>query len=232
MSNAAADISSSTSATVVKVDFSSPEYRADLNHLPFWQHFVDSISEKDLRNSTVLDFGCGRGMFLHTLFYRSPFKKGYGVDISTAAIATARTHTAYVPVEYFEQSNPSCVSNIDIAMSHEVLYQLPDLTAHAKDMHACLRTGGVYYIALACIADNPLWPLWKSNIEKGGITAYTHTADEIVKAFVDNGFDVYARKFVMDDFVKMVPGNANYHTLTERMDNALLNKFIFRAVKL
>jgi len=224
---------STASSNVVKVEFNSPEYRADLNHLPFWQHFVDCISEKDLHSSTVLDFGCGRGMFLQTLFYRSAFKKGIGVDISPMAIETARNNAAYVPVEFYEQGNTDGISDIDIAMSHEVVYLLPDLDAHAKDISKCMRKGGVYYIALACIADNPLWPLWKSNLAKNGITdTYTYSADEIIKTFTDNGFEVFGRKFLMDTFVKMVPGNPNYNSLAERMDNGVNNKYIFRAVKL
>lgn len=217
---------------ILQIQFDSPEYRADLNHLPFWQHFIDSVSEQDLRNSTVLDFGCGRGMFLQTLFYRRPFKKGIGIDISTPAIDIARKHLGFVPVEFREQGATNGISDIDIAFSHEVLYQLPDLDAHAKDIAQCLRPKGVYYIALACLGDNPLWDLWKANIIKSGINnVYTHTADGIIEAFTKNGFEVYARKFMMDDFVRMIPGNPNYNSLNERMDNALLNKFIFRAVK-
>ena len=45
-------------------------------HAPIWRRMIDVSVPHDLRDSTVLDYGCNQGGFLRMLYDRHPFKSG------------------------------------------------------------------------------------------------------------------------------------------------------------
>ena len=54
-------------------------------HTPIWRHMIDVSVSDDLRDATVLDYGCNQGGFLRMLYDRHPFRAGVGLDIARAA---------------------------------------------------------------------------------------------------------------------------------------------------
>lgn len=113
----------------------------------------------------MLDFGCDRGGFRRLLYALKPFRHALGVDIAhdSATVARELVGTASIDYELAADLSAWC-DRFDIALSYEVIYLLPDIAAHAADIHAALRTGGVDYAVTGWHTESPLWPLWRGVI--------------------------------------------------------------------
>src|SRR6516165_4785588 len=101
-----------------------------------WRAMLDAI-DVDLTGRRVLDAGCNRGGFLRMLYDDADIAEGYGFDPADAAVADARRLAGDRPLR-FETSGtvPSGWTGFDVAFSHEVLYVLHDLPAHAAALFA------------------------------------------------------------------------------------------------
>lgn len=173
-------------------------------HYPAWMTIIEKISESDLKGKAVLDFGCNRGGFLNVLHKNKNFEKALGIDIAMDSLAAAREANAGVPVTFEHSENlKNHVQEFDVAFSHEVVYLLPDLAAHAQEMHSVLKSGGVYYMAIGEYSENPLWPRWEKVIKDfSPVKPYTYSLQDMAEAFEKQGFDVYIRRLVCDHFLK------------------------------
>ncbi len=203
------------------------------HHGPMWRHFIDKIPEHDLSTKTVLDFGCNQGGFLRTLYAARPFKFGLGVDIAVESVRRANELKGDMPLDYRIADQLSDWSGrFDIAFSYEVLYLLPDLAAHARQIREVLREGGTYYAVIGCHADNPLWPRWRGLIaETTNLPVQDYSPDDCASAFISSGFEVAARKFGYDGFVPVDEQSQYYATVVERLTYADEVKVLFRMVK-
>ena len=77
----------------------------------------------------------------------------------------------------------------DVAFSHEVLYVLHDLDAHARAIHRSLRPGGVYFAVMGVHTRSPLMVEWHSaNAERLGLPP-VYDIDDVITTFLDNGFE-------------------------------------------
>lgn len=166
-------------------------------HGRVWEHMLE-LTGPCLASDKVLDFGCSTGEFLHLLYQMSPFSSGVGVDLAEASIAAAKEQRGGLPVEYLAAGDTTLQDTLlegptfDRAYSHEVIYQLADLRAHAHVIAEVLSSGGSYFAVTGCHTDNPLWELWKKlRDERGTSTAFPHydySPDEIVESFRAGGF--------------------------------------------
>lgn len=172
-------------------------------HGPSWRALINRMEEKDLTGRYVLDYGCNRGGFLRMLHKMKPFAGGLGVDIAEESLAYARDNSAGVPCEYAHiDALAEKTEAFDFAFSHEVLYLLPDLHAHARQIHKALKPGGVYYVAIGEYTENPLWERWEKIVsEFSPVPPYTYSLQDMARAFQDNGFDVAVRRLVCDEFL-------------------------------
>lgn len=202
-------------------------------HRPLWRHFIQSIPETDLSTREVLDFGCNRGGFLRLLHALKPFRQGLGIDIAEESIAAARQLAGVAPIEYEIGSDPSAwPDRFDIAFSYEVVYLLPDLAAHAADMHAALRHGGVYYAVTGCHTDCPLWPAFRRAIgESTNAPVQDRSPEDYAGAFETAGFEVSVRRFGYSGFVPVPRDDRYYRKLSEAIDYAAEYKLLFRCIK-
>ena len=97
----------------------------------------------DLTGRRVLDAGCNRGGFLRLLVDEFRIAEGYGYDPASEAIDDARRLIGQRPLT-FETGDtvPDGWAEFDAAFSHEVLYVLHDLAAHAVATFSALETRG------------------------------------------------------------------------------------------
>ncbi len=202
-------------------------------HRRFWRHFIDVILETDLSTCQVLDFGCNRGGFLRLLHALKPFRWALGVDIARASIAAARDLVGTAPIEYEIASTLSAwPEQFDLAFSYEVIYLLPDISAHAADMYAALRADGVYYAVTGCHTDSPFWPGFRQVIaESTNAPVQDRSPDDYAAAFMAVGFDVAVRRFSYDGFVPAPRDRRYYPKLMDAVDYAAEHKLLFRLVK-
>lgn len=200
-------------------------------HEPAWQALISYVQEKDLSDKRVLDFGCNRGGFLKALYQSLPYKDALGVDIADESVVYANQNKGKVPCRYAHSrvlANEK--SSFDVAFSHEVVYLLPDIIAHAQEMRSVLKTGGVYYLAIGEYAENPLWERWKKTVAAfSPVPPQTYSLQDIAKAFQNNGFSVSVRKMVCDGFLPYDASDDKYlHNPMELLDFMTQYMILFR----
>ena len=203
-------------------------------HEPAWNALISYVQEKSLADKRVLDFGCNRGGFLKALHQALPYKSALGVDIADESVAFANAHKGATPCTYAHSKVLADEKGgFDIAFSHEVVYLLPDLEAHAKEMSHVLKSGGVYYLAIGEYAENPLWERWKKTVaEFSPVPPQTYSLQDIAKAFQDKGFSVSIRRMVTDGFLPYDANDNKYlHNPMELLDFMTQYMMLFRLVK-
>ncbi len=118
-------------------------------HAPIWRRMINVSLPQDLHGSTILDYGCNQGGFLRMLYDRHPFKAAVGIDIARESVARAELLKGHRPIDYKVADSAAALGRaFDYAFSHEVLYLLKDIAAHAGDIRSALKPGGAYVAAM------------------------------------------------------------------------------------
>lgn len=203
------------------------------DHMDLWLRMIRMISEKDLSMKTILDFGCNQGGFLKTLYRHRPFHQGLGTDIAQGSLETATMNLEGEPIEYLHTAFLDRYRQaFDIAFSHEVLYLLPDLRDHARTIKSCLKENGIYYAAIGCHTDNPLWPSWKKLISAySNVPVQDYSLNDYADAFFREGFSVSVLPFAMDDFIRLKPRNEYFPGVMDSIEYYTRHKVFFRIQK-
>ena len=202
-------------------------------HAPIWRRMVDVSVPHDLSASTVLDYGCNQGGFLRLLYDNHPFKAAVGIDIARESVARAELLKGHRPIQYKVADQAAALGQtFDFAFSHEVIYLLPDVAEHARDIRQVLRPGGIYIAAMGCHTDSSLWPLWRKLIaETSSIPIYDHSLEDVSKAFTDAGFGVAVRPLALDAFMQVTTGSAYFPKVTDQLRYYTSDKVLFRFVR-
>jgi SAM-dependent methyltransferase len=203
------------------------------SHAPLWRHFIETVPERDFTTRAVLDFGCNRGGFLRLLHALRPFRRGVGIDIAMDSIAAANAAKGDLPL-HFEVATDLTpwASTFDIAFSYEVIYLLPDLARHARDVFGALRDGGVYYAVTGCHTESPLWPTWRELIGRSSnAPVQDYAPDDVIRAFSAAGFDVSVRRFGFDGFIPATKDRTYYPGILDAIAYPAEHKLLFRLEK-
>lgn len=204
-------------------------------HTPQWIRMIALMEETDLEDKTVLDFGCNQGGFLRLLHAMKPFGKGTGIDIARTTIEQAKDRSQGLPAEFIASADitkEGLDNSIDIAFSNEVVYLVPDLTAHAQAIKTVLKAGGVYYLSLSSHTDNPLWLRWRKLIaQDSAVEIQDYALAQIADAFIDEGFTVAAQPFKPEGFLPVARTNDWFSTPLEVFDYYYKHKVLFRIEK-
>jgi SAM-dependent methyltransferase len=159
-----------------------------------WKAMLETI-DVDLAGKRVLDAGCNRGGFLRLLSDACAIAEGRGYDPASGAIADARTLAGDRPL-HFEagESVPEDWRDFDVAFSHEVLYLIHDLPAHAHEIFDALAPGGSYYPVIGVHSESPLMTEWhRANVEELQLPKL-YSIDEVAAVFGAAGFAVAAAR--------------------------------------
>lgn len=203
------------------------------SHYVSWQGLIDKMTEKDLSDKSILDFGCNQGGFLRYLYQQRPFAKAVGMDLAAQTVASANARISVEPIRYIVSGNPAdAQEKFDIIFSHEVVYLLPDLAQHAHDIADALNDGGVYYIALGAHTDNPMWPRWHKLISAfSPVPPQNYSVEDIARSFHENGFIATAQKMPCTGFLQYKPNATYYNTFYEKLTYYIDNFVLFRMQK-
>jgi SAM-dependent methyltransferase len=202
-------------------------------HAPIWRRMIDVSVPHDLHDSTILDYGCNQGGFLRMLYDRHPFKSAVGIDIARESVARADLLKGHRPIDYkITDRAVSLGRSFDYAFSHEVLYLLENLGAHAADMKAALRPGGAYVAAMGCHTDSAVWPRWRKLIaDSSSIPIYDHSLEAVAKAFSETGFTVAVRPLDLDAFMPVTVGSVYFPKVVDQLRYYSEDKVLFRFVR-
>ena len=159
-----------------------------------WRAMLDTI-DVDLAGKRVLDAGCNRGGFLRLLADRCAIAEGFGYDPASGAIEDARRLARERRLEFVTaETVPDGWDGFDVAFSHEVLYLLHDLSAHARAMFAALAPGGSYYAVIGVHSGSPLMAKWhRENVEALNLPALNDIED-LIALFEAAGFEAAAAR--------------------------------------
>lgn len=202
-------------------------------HSPYWRHLIGLAPEAALPSRTVLDFGCNRGGFLRLLHRLHPLARGIGVDIARQSVDAANAERGDAPLEYHVATDLARWADMfDLAFSYEVIYLLPDLRDHARQMIAALKPGGVYYAVTGCHTGSPLWPAWRKFLPQiTNAPVQDYSIEDIVAAFRDAGLVVTFRRFGYDGFVGLPRDPRYYPRLIDAVTYHAEHKMVFRLAR-
>jgi SAM-dependent methyltransferase len=166
-------------------------------HAFIWEAMLETI-DSDLAGKRVLDAGCNRGGFLRLLADRCGIAEGFGFDPAAGAIEDARRLAGTRPLQFeVAGSVPAEWCGFEAAFSHEVLYVLHDLSAHARAIFGALAPGGVYYAVMGVHAASPLMAEWhRANVDALQLPEL-YDIDEVVAIFQAAGFDAAAARLAI-----------------------------------
>jgi len=202
-------------------------------HAPIWRRMADVSVPHDISTSTVLDYGCNQGGFLRLLYDSHSFLRAVGIDIARESVARAELLKGHRPIEYkVADTAASLGRTFDYAFSHEVIYLLPDLAAHARDIRAALQPGASYVAAMGCHTDSSVWPRWRKLIaETSSIPLYDHSLEDVSKAFAEAGFTVSVRPLALNAFMQVTIGSAYFPKVVDQLRYYTTDKVLFRFVR-
>ena len=178
-------------------------------HAFLWKAMLETI-DVDLAGKRVLDAGCNRGGFLRLLADWWGIAEGFGYDPASGAIEDARRLVGQRPLRFAAGDTvPAGWGGFDAAFSHEVLYLLHDLRAHARAILGALVPGGVYYAVMGVHAASPLMAEWHhANVEELHLPEL-YDIDGVVTVFKEAGFDAAVSRLA----IRFVPtaGRGHHH---------------------
>ena len=174
-------------------------------HAFIWQAMLETI-DVDLAGARVLDAGCNRGGFLRLLVDDGGIGAGYGYDPAPGAIGDARRLAGDRPL-VFEAADtvPAGWHGFDVAFSHEVLYLVPDLRAHAGAIFAALDPGRPYFAVMGVHTRSPLMAAWHAANASDLQLPPLRDVDEVADVFEAAGFDVQVARLR----IRFVPVSAH-----------------------
>lgn len=153
-----------------------------------WRAMLETV-DLGLGGKRVLDAGCNRGGFLRLLCEECGIASGSGYDPAAGAIGDARRLAGACPLTFeVADTVPPDWGSFDVAFSHEVLYLIDDLRAHAAAIQRALVPGGVYYAVMGVHAAAPTMAEWHARNAERLRLPPLYSLDEVIDAFTTLGF--------------------------------------------
>jgi SAM-dependent methyltransferase len=179
-----------------------------------WKAMLDTI-DTDLAGLRVLDAGCNRGGFLRLLVEAEGIGEGHGYDPASGAIFDARRLAGNRPLTFeVAESVPAGWGDFDMAFSHEVLYLLQDLPAHAAGLFGALKPGGSYFAVMGVHGASPMMSTWHAECAAELHLPRLYDLDEVAEVFEDAGFSASVANLTL----RFVPVSAHRHGHDHRGD--------------
>lgn len=159
-----------------------------------------TLENVDLRDKTVLDIGCGDGVYTIELFDKVPVKRMLGVDYATRAVEIATAKSGARPIEYEVQSAyslPYAAKSFDVAILRGVLHHLDDPVPALKE---ALRVATIVWV----IEPNGYNPGLKF-LEKFSRYHIEHQEKSYLPAYLDKEIEKMGGKVLRRKWAGFVP---------------------------
>lgn len=204
----------------------------------FWTALIDRIrSDSFVRPPRhVLDIGCHRGGLLAKIAECWTPDELVGIEPMESARTRARLRlqTAAPRVVLLDAPEWRRVADgsIDLVVSHEVLFLVPDVEALVADIARVLAPQGRAYIAAGCHAENPVWPVWRQRLEAMGHRTFNHSPMELMASAGRLGLIPSVRPLRDGGWATHNPsGDFAFPTVQALLDHQFRHKLLFRLVR-
>jgi len=111
----------------------------------FTDRFKTAYKMTTFTDKTILDFGCGSGIFLESV--SSEISKGYGVDLDIEIAKKIVTSNNISLIQINQESDILQLSNMDIITSFDVLEHVIDLDSLIECFNKVLSSDGILIIS-------------------------------------------------------------------------------------
>lgn len=159
-----------------------------------------TLENIDLRDKTVLDIGCGDGVYTIELFDRAPVKRMVGVDYAAKGVEIAKSKSGIRAIEYEVQSAyslPYTTKSFDVAILRGVLHHLDDPIPALKE---ALRVATRVWV----IEPNGYNPILKF-LEKFSHYHIEHQEKSYLPFYLDKEIEKIGGKVLLRKWVGFVP---------------------------
>ncbi len=159
-----------------------------------------TLENVDLHDKTVLDIGCGDGVYTIELFDRVSIKRMVGVDFAAEGVRIAKAKSGARPIEFDIQSAhslPYAEKSFDVAILRGVLHHLDDPGPALKE---ALRVSTIVWV----IEPNGYNPLLKI-LEKFSRYHIEHQEKSYLPAYLDKEVESFGGKVLNRKWAGFVP---------------------------
>jgi SAM-dependent methyltransferase len=204
----------------------------------FWGALVDRIRSDGFARAPrrVLDVGCHRGGLLAKIAGHWKPDELVGIEPIESARARARlrlqTAAATVLLLDVHEWRRVADASIDLVVSHEVLFLVPDIVELVTHVARVLTPQGRAYIAAGCHAENPVWPAWRERLEAMGQRTFTHAPMNVMSSAGRCGLVPSVRPLRDPGWATHAPvGNFAFPDVQSLLDHQFKHKLLFRLVR-
>lgn len=207
----------------------------ELRNEVFWGALVDRIRSDGFPQAPhrVLDIGCHRGGLLAKIAGHWAPKALFGVEpIESARIrAHLRLQTAAPTVVLVDPNEWHRIPDgaIDLVVSHEILFLVPDLGELVGQIARVLAPQGRAYIAAGCHAENPIWPQWRARLIAMGHRVFDHQPMDLMASAGRHGLIPSVRPLRDGGWATHDPvGEFKFPTVQALFEHQFRHKLLFR----
>ena len=193
-------------------------------HRFVWETMLDMV-DADLAGARVLDVGCNTGGFLRLLADRTGIAEGRGYDPARRPIELADARRGARPLTHaVAERRPEGWTGFDVAFSHEVLFVIHDLAAHADDVYQGLRPGGTYYAVTGVHDGDPGARPWHDEVAERLSLPPLRSVGSILATFAEAGFEAHVGRMPF----RFIPAHALEDDAAATLDYYARHKLMFR----
>jgi SAM-dependent methyltransferase len=211
----------------------------EVTNSAFWDSLIDHIRE-DCTGApphSLLDVGCHYGGLLARLVSIWQARCVWGIEPMKAARlrATARLGKLAPEVRFVDNADWAHVPamTFDLVTCHEVLYFEPDLHAFMVNVERVMSRSGRLYVVLGCHAENPVWAVWKPQLEAIGHRVYDHRPMDILAAGAKLGLVPSLRPLRRTGWITHDPTRSEFSfpSAGVMVDHHFKHKLLFRFMR-
>ncbi len=208
-------------------------------NLEFWRSLLRHVSAECSPGeiATILDVGCHRGGMLELFAQQLRPQRVVGIEPLAGArrhaLRRLRTTASEVQIIDVTDWNRVAAASVDLALSHEVLYLIADISMFMNHLARVLRPGGRAFVVSGCHTENPLWARWKQEMEGLGHEAFDHSPIDVLRHASAAGLHTSVRPLRHDGWIIHDPNAAPqaYASVGEMFEHHYRQKLCFRLVR-
>jgi SAM-dependent methyltransferase len=204
---------------------------------PFWLALLGHVQADRAidEGGTILDIGCHQGGLLS--LSRKRFKAVHliGVEPIKAArdLAQARLQREGVSAKVLRENEWRQIGDqsVDLVLSHEVLPFIQDLDQLIANIQRVLKPHAFAYVVSGCHLENPLWPIWREELQSQGHVTYDHSPIALMEAAGKQGLSPSVRTLRDHGWAHYNPAEEAafaYPSVEALLDHQFKYKLLFR----